>query len=280
MKDEEKKGPGRPRIYDTNAERKKAYRVRKKEEQSKLESRAKKITSLQKRIDKMETKIKKSTYTDQQIPEEISEIHEQIKDRSRKYALSELIDLELHELRRIQNFLQDRYHGSYHNPLLVALESALMPSVDREFDSRRKNFEEDIPSEIVVKEKLAKSDDDTTPKIEVKPAKYMELAKKKGLKVSEEDLNVKRSTMEKKTKTDPKHWKYLKEPFRTDLLFEVFQELILLYTVEAEIARRERELAEERDIKRLAKRVKDLEKTMKDEKLREVKKSAAQKKSS
>ena len=46
MNDEEKKSPGRPRKYETNAERKKAYRERKKEAHSNLEERAKRITEL------------------------------------------------------------------------------------------------------------------------------------------------------------------------------------------------------------------------------------------
>ncbi len=273
MNDEEKKSPGRPRKYETNAERKKAYRERKKEDHSKLEERAKRITELKGRIDNMERKMVKSTYTDQNVPEEISAVHEQIKDRSRKYSSSELMELEIHELKRIQSGIQSRYHGSYYNPLLAALESALMPSVDREFDSRKQKTNEEIPYDIVVREKLAQSDNDTTPKIETKVADYMELAKKKGLKISEDDLSVRSSTMEKKNIASPKHWKYLKDVFRTDQLFEVFQEMILLYSVEAEISRRERENSQTRDITRLESRLEELEKTMNDEKLRHVKTS-------
>ena len=271
MKNEKKKSPGRPRKYDTDAERKKAYRERKKEAHSNLEERAKRITELKGRIDSMERKLVKSTYTDQNVPGEISEIHEQIKDRSRKYTHSELMDLEIHELKRIQSGIQSRYHGSFYNPLLAALESALMPSVDREFDSRKKNTDGDIPYEVVVRELLAQPDDDTTPKIVTKVADSMELAKKKSLKVSEEDLFVKPSTMEKKNIGSSKHWKHLKDPYRTDQLFEVFQELILLYTVEAEISRRERDVVQTKDIERLERRQEVLEKIMKDDKLRHVK---------
>lgn len=272
-----KKGPGRPRIYDSDAERKKAYRERKKEEMQKLESRVKRITELKGRINDMEKKLVKSTYTDKEIPEEISKIHEQIKDRSRRYTPSELMDLEIEDLKRIRSSIQSRYYGSYYNPLLAALESAVMPSVDREFDSRKK-ITEDIPYEIVVRDKLAKPDDDATPKIELKPKEYLELAKKKGLKVSEDDLFVKRSTIEKKTKDDTRHWKNLKDPYRTDQLLDVFQELILLYSVEAELARRERATALDQDVAKLEKKLAELEKTLKDEKLREVKRSAERRK--
>ncbi len=270
MNDENKKSPGRPRKYETNAERKKAYRERKKEAHSNLEERAKRITELKGRIDSMERKLVKSTYTDQQIPGEISEIHEQIKDRSRKYAPSELMDLEIHELKRIQSGIQSRYHGSYYNPLRAALESAIMPSVDREFDTRKQSLGEK-PYEIIVKEKLAKPSDDITPKTDVKTEEYIQKAKEKGLEVSGEDLFVKPSTMEKKNIKGPKHWKHLKDIYRTDQLFEVFQELILLYTVEAEISRRERDVVQTKDIERLERRQEELEKIMKDETLRHVK---------
>ncbi len=270
MNDEKKKSPGRPRKYDTNAERKKAYRERKKEAHSNLEERAKRITELKGRIDNMERKLVKSTYTDQHVPEEISEVHEQIKDRSRKYAPSELMDLEIHELKRIQSGIYSRYHGSFYNPLRAALESAIMPSVDKEFDSRKQSLGEK-PYEVVVKEKLAKSSDEVTPKTDMKTEEYIQKAKEKGLEVSDEDLFVKPSTMEKKNITSPKHWKYLKDIYRTDQLFEVFQELILLYTVEAEISRREREVVQSMDIERLEKKQIELEKIMKDDTLRHVK---------
>jgi len=277
MNKKSNKGPGRPRKYDSDAERKKAYRERKKEELQKLESRAKRIEELKGRIDTMEKKLVKSTYTDKQIPEEIQQVHEQIKDRSRRYTPSELMGLDTEELKRIQSSIQSRYYGSHYNPLLASLESAVMPSVDREFDSR-KMVSEDIPYEIVVRDKLSKPDDDATPKIELKPKEYLELAKKKGLKVSEDDLFVKRSTMEKKSKDDTRHWKNLKDPYRTDQLIDVFQELMLLYSVEAELARREREIALDQDVAKLEKRLVELEKTMKDEKLREVKRSAERRK--
>ncbi|MHA1483664.1 MAG: hypothetical protein ACTSQA_09575 [Candidatus Heimdallarchaeaceae archaeon] len=259
MNDDEKKSPGRPRKYESNAERKKAYRERKKEAHSNLEERAKRITELKGRIDSMERKLVKSTYTDQQIPEEISEIHEQIKDRSRKYTPSELMNLEIHELKRIQSVIQSRYHGSFYNPLRAALESAIMPSVDREFDSRKQVLGEK-PYEVIVKEKLTKPSDDVTPKKDMKTEEYIQKAKEKGLEVSGEDLIVKPSTMEKKNISSPKHWKHLKDPYRTDQLFEVFQELILLYTVEAEMSRRERDVVQTKDIEILERRQEKLEK--------------------
>lgn len=264
MKDEEKKGPGRPRKYETDAERKKAYRERKKEEQSKLESRAKKISELQNRIDKMESKILRTTYTDKEIPEEISEIHEQIKDRSRRYSPSELMDLEIHELIRIRDSIRNRYYRNYYSPLLTALESAIMPSVDQEFDSR-KIVTEDKSYDVLLAEKLAKPEDKATPKTNITTLEYIKKAKKSKVEQTVENLSSKRSTIEKKIEDNLKHWQNLKQPYRSEQFLDVFQELFQLNMVEAELARRERESVEERDIYRLEKRLEDLEKTMKDE---------------
>ncbi|MCE7748883.1 MAG: hypothetical protein GPJ51_10820, partial [Candidatus Heimdallarchaeota archaeon] len=65
MNKAEKKGPGRPKKYATDAERKKAYRERKKEERQSWEkSRVKRIVELQERVDKMEKTIVKKVYDD------------------------------------------------------------------------------------------------------------------------------------------------------------------------------------------------------------------------
>ena len=108
----------------------------------------------------------------------------------------------------------------------------------------------------------------------MKTEEYIQKAKEKGLEVSGEDLIVKPSTMEKKNISSPKHWKHLKDPYRTDQLFEVFQELILLYTVEAEMSRRERDVVQTKDIEILERRQEELEKIIKDDKLQHVKSTA------
>ena len=277
MNNEEKKRPGRPRKYATDAERKKAYRERKKEEFSKMESRTKRINELQGRLDNMERKLMKTTYKDDKLPPEYSEIHEMIKARSEKYNPSELIDMDIEQLKRIRNSINNRYHGSYYNPLLAALESAIMPSVDREFDSRKLGLGEK-PYEVVVKEKLAKTDDTTTPKTDVKIDEYIKKLKEEGVEISEEEETLIRSTMEKRNDGKQRSWANLKDIFRTDQLFDVFQEMILLYTVEAEIARRDRETSMERKIEKLEKQAKELEKSLTDEKLRKVKRSSARRK--
>ena len=132
----------------------------------------KKITELQGRIDKIERNIIRSTYTDQNILETISEIHEQIKDRSRRYTPSELMDLEIENLKRIRESIQSRYYGNFYSPLLAALESAIMPSVDQEFDSRNVVTANES-HEVILAEKLAKKDDKTTPKANVTTLEFL-----------------------------------------------------------------------------------------------------------
>ncbi|MHA1223064.1 MAG: hypothetical protein ACTSP3_07380 [Candidatus Heimdallarchaeaceae archaeon] len=168
MNAKESKRPGRPRKYATDAERKRAYRQRKKEEIQKLESQVKqRITELKGRIDNMERKLLKYTYTDKELPEEIFEIHEQIKTRSIKYTPSELMEMEIDQLYRIRDTLISRYYDSYYNPLLSALELAIMPSVDKEFDSRQSSLVQ-ASTELKLKEKLAKPKDKTTPRTAIK----------------------------------------------------------------------------------------------------------------
>ncbi len=267
---EEKKARGRPRKYETDAERKKAYRERQKELQDKLATRAKRITELQGRIDKMERNMVRSTYTDQKIPDAITDVHEQIKDRSRKYTPSELMDLDIEELKRIRESIQSRYYGNFYSPLLAALESAIMPSVDQEFDSRPL-VTEDKSYDVILAEKLAKPEDKITPKTNLTTLEYLQKAKKKDVEQIAENLATKPSTMEKKPKDNSKHWVHLKTPFRTDQLLDVFQELFQLYAVEAELSRRERMSDQERDLEQLEKRLEEIEKTMKDEKLYHIK---------
>lgn len=264
MNSDDKKSPGRPRKYETDAERKKAYRERKKAEHTRLEKRAKRITELQGRIDNMEKKLMKSNYTTQQVPEAIVEVHEQIKDRSRKYTPSELMELELNELKRMRDSLQQRYFRNYYSPLLVALESAIMPSVDREINSR-KIVMEDKSYEVLLADKLAKINDKTTPTTKTTILEYIQKAKKSNVEQKVENLSVKPSMMEKKIEDTTKHWQYLKQPYRADQLMEVLQELFQLYSVEAELARRERESSQERNIERLEKRLEEIEERLETE---------------
>ena len=57
---------------------------------------------------------------------------------------------------------------------------------------------------------------------------------------------------------------HLKTPFRTDQQLDVFQELFLLNSVNAELSRRERESAKERNIERVERKLEELEQTIKD----------------
>jgi len=179
------------------------------------------------------------------------------------------MDLEIDELERIRDSLQARYYRNFYSPLLAALESAIMPSVDQEFDSRNV-VTEDKSYDVLLAEKLAKSKDTTTPKTNITTLEYIKKTKKSKVEQTVESLSTKRSTMEKKIEDNLKHWHNLKNPYRTDQLLEVFQELFQLFMVEAEISRRERESVQERNIDRLEKRLEELEKSLKDEKERAV----------
>lgn len=276
MSKKKKKGPGRPRKYDSDAERKKAYRERKKEKIQKLESRAKRITELKGRIENMERRLVKSTYEEEKITPEYLKIHEQIKARLVKYTPFELAEMDLEQLKTIQTTLTSRYYGSYYNPLLAALETAIMPAVDREFDSRKVELKKTLEGKL--KQKLAKPEDDVTPKTKQKVDKYIQKLKEEGVEITEEEEKTIRSTMEKRSDESRRHWQNIKEPYRTDQLIDVFNEMMTLFSVSAEIARRERESTLELNVSKLEKRLAELEKTLKDEKLREAKRSAERRK--
>lgn len=275
MNDEEKKGPGRPKKYATDAERKKAYRERKKEERQTWEkSRVKRIVELQERVGKMEKTIDKTTYDDYHV---FLEVQEQIKARSARYTPNELTEMPLEDLVRIQNALVSRYYGSYYNPIISALETAVMPSVDQEFDLRKSELGLKTPEEKLAK-KLAKTKDKVTPKTDREIEEYIQKLKEEGVELTSEDEMALRSTMEKRSGETVKRWRVLKAPYRTDQLIEVFHELMMLYNVQAEISRRERDSKLDSSIEKLERRLEDLEKTLTDEKERSVKESHARRK--
>ncbi|MCE7738860.1 MAG: hypothetical protein KAU62_06395 [Candidatus Heimdallarchaeota archaeon] len=281
MNDEEKKRPGRPKKYATDAERKKAYRERKKEERQSWEkSRVKRIVELQERVGRMEKTIDKTTYDEKKIPHEqivYLEIQEQIKARSARYTPNELTEMPLEDLVRIENALVSRYYGSYYNPIISALETAVMPSVDQEFDSRKSELGLKTPEEKLAK-KLAKTKDKVTPKTDRKIEEYIQKLKEEGVELTSEDEIALRSTMEKRSDETVKRWRVLKAPYRTDQFIEVFHELMMLYNVQAEISRRERDSKLDSSIEKLEGRLENLEKAITDEKERAVKESHARRK--
>jgi len=283
MNDEEKKGPGRPKKYATDAERKKAYRERKKEKRQTWEkSRVKRIVELQERVDRMEKTIETSIYEKEENKDTHKhfvylEIKEQIKVRSAKYTPYELAEMPLEDLLRIQDTLNSRYYGSYYNPILAALETAVMPSVDREFDSRKSELGLKTPEAKLAK-KLAKTKDKATPKTDQKTEEYIQKLKEDGVELTSEDELAIRSTMEKRSDETSRPWRAIKSPYRTDQFIDVFQELMLLSNVQAEISRRERESKLDSSIEKLEKRLEGLEKTMSDEKEKSVRESYARRK--
>ena len=279
MNDTEKKGPGRPKKYATDAERKKAYRERKKEERQNWEkSRVKRIVELQERVDKMEKTIVKKVYDEEYSGTSLyRELHEQIKVRSAKYTPLELSEMPLEDLLRIQETLTTRYYGSYYNPILVALETAIMPSFDNEFYSRKSEIVI-VTSQDQLAEKLAKIHDETTPKTDQKVDKYIDKLKAEGITLSIEEMLTLRSTMEKRSDEQSRPWRVIKAPYRTDNLIEVFQELMMLYNVQAELSRRERGTELDSTIEKLEKRFENIEKILANEKKRIAKENATRSK--
>jgi hypothetical protein len=279
-KKEQSKGPGRKKIYKDDADRQKAYRIRKKEEHNQLESRAKRIVELQERVDKMERIIVKTAY-DEELPLGGSllynELKEQIKVRSARYTPLELSEMPLEDLLRIQETLTTRFYGSFYNPIITALESAIMPSVDRELDALQTELGLEKPLEKLEKQ-LAKVHDETTPKTNQKVDEYIEKLKADGIKLSIEDIGAIRSTMEKRSGEQSRPWRLIQAPYRTDHFIEVFQELMMLYNVQAEISRRERDTQLDLTIEKLEERLKSLEKILSDETERAVRESAARRK--
>jgi hypothetical protein len=267
MNDTEKKGPGRPKKYATDAERKKAYRERKKEERQSWEkSRVKRIIELRERVDRMERTIEKSTYEEKELPPTLDlyhELQEQIKARSVKYTPFELAEMSMEDLERIQEVLTSRYFGSHYNPIIVALETAIMPTVEREFETQKKELGLEAPLDKLEKQ-LAKIHDETTPKTNQKVEEYIEKLEKEGIKLSIKEISALRSTMEKRPDEQSRPWRAIKTPYRTDNLIDVFQELMTLYNVQAEISRRERDSKLDSSIEKLETRLDELEKTLND----------------
>ncbi|MCG3261096.1 MAG: hypothetical protein H7644_15175, partial [Candidatus Heimdallarchaeota archaeon] len=257
------------------------YRERKKKERQSWEkSRVKRIVELQERVGKMEKTIDKTTYDEQKIPHEqivYLEIQEQIKARSARYTPNELTEMPLEDLVRIEDALVSRYYGSFYNPIISALETAVMPSVDQEFDSRKSELGLKTP-EVKLAKKLAKTKDEVTPKTDRKIEEYIQKLKEEGVELTTEDEMALRSTMEKRSDETVKRWRVLKAPYRTDQFIEVFQELMMLYNVQAEISRRERDSKLDSSIEKLEGRLENLEKALTDEKERAVKNSYARRK--
>ncbi len=273
MTDKKKKGPGRPRkhvSYDVPkdelaAARQKAYRAQKK----------KRIVEIQRKVGRLEQEVITMSKTDKKISPEMQAIHEDIQAPWVKYTESELMEMDDSQLERIRAVLINRLMNPFGNPLTQALERVIMPSVDREFDSRGLDLKK--PPKEIAEEGLSKPAEDVTPKTDMQISQYLERLEAEGVDISSIKDHVVPSSMEYRKEESPLHWKNVTVGHRIQPLFDTFQQMILLYNVEAELSRRKREMALDSDVEQLEKRIEELEKSLVDERTREVKRSYARK---
>ncbi len=263
MTDKEIKTPGRPKKYASVAEKQKAYRYRKKE----------RLDELQRKVGRLEQEVITMSKKDKEISPEIQAIHEEIQAPWVIYTSSELMEMDESQLERIRSVLINRLKNPFGNPLIHALERIIMPSIDREFDERGVDLKK--PAKEIAEERLSKPTEDDTQKTDMQINQYLERLEAEGVDISSvKDYVVPSSTQYRKEES-PLHWKNVTAWNRIQPLFDTFQQMILLYNVEAELVRRKREKALDTDVERLEKRIEELEKSLVDEKTREIKRSYA-----
>ena len=131
---EEKKGPGRPRKYKTDAERKKAYRERKKVV----------LAELKEKVDKMEKKMENMLDIEKMITPELKAVHEELKIPWMKLTPNEITNMQTEELKKyrkviLRNFGEMAYTGegrAYPIPVLDPFINLLNPSTKENYSQR------------------------------------------------------------------------------------------------------------------------------------------------
>ncbi|MHA1449810.1 MAG: hypothetical protein ACTSP4_10365 [Candidatus Hodarchaeales archaeon] len=118
---DDKRGRGRPRKYNTDAERKKAYRIRKKEKIKKLEAR---LIELEKEMENMSDITKR-------ITPELAEVHEEITVPWMKLTPMDIASMETKKLKRYSRILQHQTRTPQ-NPLYAGLSALARPTDNAE----------------------------------------------------------------------------------------------------------------------------------------------------
>ena len=216
----ETRSPGRPRKYATSAERKRAYRERKKE---KLAQMQKGVARLEKKVGKLGIAKERSDKLDALINE--------IEAPMAKFAPSEIAEMdndELLELRDIlRHWLQD-HRGL--GGIVTQLSNALIPRTYASF------------------EKLGLF----------------------GPRQEEEEGEIKyipsmvETAIDKKRQNASSFYSSSYQRYSSSNLAELFEQITLLYLVEAEIAKRRRDKVEDFAIVQLETRIKELESLLED----------------
>ncbi|MFX0117075.1 MAG: hypothetical protein ACFFB3_21185 [Candidatus Hodarchaeota archaeon] len=193
----ERKGPGRPRKYKTDADRKRAYRERRKT----------RIKELEMRIAELEGELQTVNEIEARISPVIRELHEEITFPFMKFTPSEIAEMETEQLRRY---------------------SALL----------HRNISTTPPGSILspVRELVRAS------------------SKEKNVEHSSKDLDMNYLDV---TRQD-----------RAIRLAEDLQQIVLIYLIEAELAKRQRDYSA---IEKLERRIEELEKEHKQKKMDEEK---------
>lgn len=175
-----KKGRGRPRKYASDAERKKAYRIRKK----------KKIAVLEAKVKELEAEVKNMSEIAEKMTPELKEVHEEITVPWMKLTPMDIASMETEKLKHYRRILQNQFSWKRikQHPLYAGLTALARPK-------------------------------------------------------------------------DSEDWAdYWKSQDRRLWFIESFQQVVLIYLIEAELASRKREMNEENMIEKLEERIGDLEK--------------------
>ncbi|MHA1304064.1 MAG: hypothetical protein ACTSPI_10225 [Candidatus Heimdallarchaeaceae archaeon] len=215
MNEEQKQGPGRPRKYASDAERKRAYRQRKKE----------RLAQIQKTVEKLEQKVKKIT-TIQSNTDNLDMLFKELEAPRARFTPSEIAEMETEQLLELRDILRSWLEGYKGLGGIVAqLSTAIIPQTYFSFldlGLLESSVEEEI-TDIKYIPSVVETQSDIT---------------KKGIS---------------------SYFKTSLYRFSSSTLTELFEQIVLLYLVEAEIASRRRDKIETIAITQLERRIKELE---------------------
>lgn len=221
MNDEhETKGPGRPRKYATSADRKRAYRERKKE----------KLAQMQKGVARLESKVSKLGIAKERS-DKLDSLLNEIETPKAKFAPSEIAEMENDELLELRDIL--RHWLQDHRGLggiITQLSNALIPRTYASFEQLGLfgPVQEEEEGEL----------------------KYIP--------------SMIETVIDKKSQNARAYYSASSNRYSSGNLAELFEQITLLYLVEAEIAKRRRDKVEDFAIVQLETRIKELESLLED----------------
>jgi len=220
MNDEhETKGPGRPRKYATSAERKRAYRERKK----------KKLAQMQKGVARLESKVSKLGIAKERS-DKLDSLLNEIETPMAKFAPSEIAEMENDELLELRDILRHWLQDSRGlGGIVTQLSNALIPRTYASFEQ-----------------------------LELFGPRQEEEGEVKYIPSMVETV------LDKKRQNARAYYSASSNRYSSSNLAELFEQITLLYLVEAEIAKRRRDKVEDFAIAQLETRIKELETLLED----------------